>query len=105
MRVIGGLRFDVALGPPWLGAADRGHARGRRCDRGCECRSRRLWLRAGIAAAAAPGMARFGMPRFAVGGLVGSLGVFRLGVSRLRVPRLVMPWLAFTSPLAAAGRT
>src|SRR5438045_3418148 len=37
MRVIGRLRFDLALGATRLGTADRGHARGWRGGRRHEC--------------------------------------------------------------------
>ena len=83
MRVIGGLRFSVALGAPRFGTTDRGYARrlcrgGRR--EGC---GRCLRLRAGVAAGA------LGTTRFAVAAF---------GVSRFAFAAR----FAFTSRLAAA---
>src|SRR6266540_3873197 len=88
MRVIGGLRFSVALGAPRFRTTDRGHAR-RLCrggrHEGC---GRCLRLRAGTAASA------LGMPRFAFTALVSTL-ISTPGSARL----------ALTSRLAAAART
>ena len=90
MRVIGGLRFSVALGAARFGTTDRGHARGL-CRGGRRERCGRfLRLRAGIAAGA------LGAPRFAVAALVAALIgalvstlVSILGGSRLALtPRL-----------------
>ena len=84
MRVIGGLRFSVALGAPRFGTTDRGHAR-RLCRGGRrEGRGRCLRLRSGIAART------LGTTRFAVAAF---------GVSRLAFAAR----FAFTSRLAAAA--
>ena len=67
MRVIGRLGFDLALGAPRLGPADRGHAGGR-CGRWRRERfGRGLRLRAGVALASL-GVARFALTvaRFAL---------------------------------------
>ena len=98
MRVIGGLRFNVALGAPRFGTTDRGHARrlcrgGRR--EGC---GRCLRLRAGAAAGT------LGMPRFAlalIAALVRIPGGARLAFAAIATSGSTR--LAFTSRLAAAA--
>ena len=82
MRVIGGLRFDLALGAARLGTADRGHARGRCRGRRHECLGGRLRLRSGIAVGT-PGMAWLEL----------TVARFALTVTRL----------AFTARLAGAA--
>src|SRR5438128_9167378 len=101
MRVIGGLRFSVALGAPWFRTTDRGYARrlcrgGRR--EGC---GRCLRLRSGTAASA------LGMPRFAFAALVSTL-ISRFGSARFAFAAIAPPGgarLAFTPRLAAAACT
>ena len=95
MRVIGGLRFNVALRAPRFRTTDRGHARrlcrgGRR--KGC---GRCLRLRAGTAACA------LGMPRFAVAALVATSGGARLALAAIATPGSTR--LAFTSRLTTAA--
>ena len=84
MRVIGGLRFSVALGAPRFGTTDRGYAR-RLCRGGRrEGRGRGLRLRSGTAA--------------------GTLGTTRFVVAAFGGPRLAFAArFAFTSRLAAAA--
>ena len=93
MRVIGGLRFDFALGATWLGATDRGNARrlcrGRRRKRVCRC----FGLRATAAGASR-------MPRFALA----ALGRTRLAFSALVATISGGARLALTPRLAAAAR-
>jgi hypothetical protein len=84
MRVIGGLRFDLALGAARLRTADRGHARGGRSGRWLERLSRGLRLRTGIATA-------LGMARLA-------LTLARLTLARFA---LTVAWLTLTARLAA----
>ena len=101
MRVIGGLRFSVALGAPRFGTTDRGHARGLCRGGRREGCSRCLRLRAGTAACA------LGMPRFAFAALVATL-ISILGGARLAFAAIATPGssrLAFTPRLAAAART
>ena len=76
MRVIGGLGFNLALGAPRFGTADRGHARGLCRGGRREGCGRCLRLRAGTAAGA------LGMPRFAFAALVAT----RLALARLSLP-------------------
>ena len=105
MRVIGGLRFSVALGAARLGATDRRYARGLCSGGWCEGCSRCLRLRAGIAACA------LGMPRFAFAALVAALIstlIGTLGGARLAFAAIATPGrsrLALTPRLAAAART
>ena len=105
MRVIGGLRFSVALGAARFGATDRRHARGLcRGGRREGCR-RCLRLRASVAAGA------LGMPRFAVTVLVAALIsalINTLGGARLAFAAIAAPGssrLALTPRHAAAART
>src|SRR6266850_2671880 len=67
MRVIGGLRFNVALGAARFRTTDRGHARSLCRGGRCEGSGRCLRLRAGTAACA------LGMPRFAFATLLATL--------------------------------
>ena len=93
MRVIGGLRFDFALGAPRFGATDRRHARGLcRSGRREGC-SRCLRLRAGT----------LGMPRFAFAALVATSGGARLAFTAITTPGSSR--LALAPRLAAAART
>jgi hypothetical protein len=97
MRVIGGLRFSVALGAPRFRTTDRGHAR--RLWRGgrCEGFGRCLRLRAGTPAGA------LGVPRFAIAALVTTSGGTRLALGAVATPGGTR--FALTSRLAAAART
>jgi len=93
MRVIGGLRFNVALGAPRFRTTDRGHAR-RLCRRGRRKRCGRcLWLPIGTAAGA------LGMPRFAFTAFIAVLGGTRLAA----LAAFGGARLAFTPRLAAAA--
>ena len=100
MRVIGGLRFDLALGAARLGTADRGHARGGRRGRRLECLGGRLRLRTGIAAGTL-GMTRFALSaRFAFTVARLALTVARLA---LTVARLALTVARLATRLAAAA--
>src|SRR5205809_6499481 len=96
MRVIGGLRFSVALGAPRFRTTDRGYAR-RLCrggrHEGC---GRCLRLRAGTAASA------LGMPRFAFTALVSTF-ISTFISTLISAPGSAR--LALTPRLAAAART
>ena len=94
MRVIGGLRFSVALGTPRFGTTDRGHARGLCRGGRHEGCGRCLRLRAGTAACA------LGMPRFAVAALRSTRLAFTALIATPGGARL-----ALTPRLAAAART
>ena len=99
MRVIGGLRFNVALGASRFRTTDRGYARRLRRGGWCESCGGRLRLCAGMAARA-PGMPRFTIALIAA--LV-SIPRARLAFAAIAAPRGSR--LAFTSRLAAAART
>ena len=94
MRVIGRLRFYLALGAPRFRTTDRGHARGLCRSWWRESCGRCLRLRAGTAAVA------LRVPRFAVA----ALGSTRLAFTAL-VATSGCSWLAFTSRFASAART
>ena len=100
MRVIGGLRFNVALGASRFRTTDRGYARRLRRGGRRESCGRCLRLCAGIAARA-PGMPRFAFALIAV--LVSIPGGARLAFAAIATPGGAR--LAFTSRLAAAART
>ena len=102
MRVIGWLRFDLALGAPRFGATDRGHAGSRRGSRGHERFGRCLrLLRASVAST--PGMPWLRMPGLGVAWLRSSrlgmprLGLLRLGSSRFGMSRFGNSRLALTT--------
>src|ERR1700710_1384838 len=109
MRVIGRLRFGLALGAPRFGATDRGDARSRRGRRRRERFGRCLRLRVSVTATS-------GLPRFRMlwvrgpglrMALLGSswFGMLRLGSSRFGVPRLALAALGVTRlALTAAPR-
>ena len=94
MRVIGRLRFDLALGAPRFRTTDRGHARGLSRSGWREGCGRCFRLCAGTAACASR------MPRFTVA----ALGRTRLALTAL-VATSGCSRLAFTSRFAAAART
>src|SRR5690349_1785552 len=101
MRVIGGLRFNVALAASRFRTTDRGYARRLRRGGWRESCGRCLRLCAGMAACAcAPGMARF---TFALVTALVSIPRARLAFAAIAAPRGSR--LAFTSRLAAAART
>ena len=95
MRVIGGLRLNVALGASRFRTTDRRHARRLcRCGRR-KCCGRCLRLPIGTAAGA------LGMPRFAFTALIAVLGWARLALAALAA--LGGARLALTPRFAAAA--